>query len=152
MDSIAETTMDYRLNVFLRMRWNDPRLRYEGLFDEDSLVVHPSILKRFWLPDLFFANEKKANFHKVTQDNKLVRVYKNGDIYVSIRITLTLACYMDLLIFPMDLQQCNIELESFGYDKRDLIFVWQDTDAIQLSKTLALPQFSIKGYHIDTGR
>jgi len=27
-------------------------------------------LKRFWLPDLFFANEKKANFHKVTQDNK----------------------------------------------------------------------------------
>lgn len=70
MDSIAETTMDYRLNVFLRMRWNDPRLRYDGLFDDDSLVVHPSILQRFWLPDLFFANEKKANFHKVTQDNK----------------------------------------------------------------------------------
>ena len=25
IDSIKETTMDYRLNVFLRMRWNDPR-------------------------------------------------------------------------------------------------------------------------------
>ena len=25
MDSIKETTMDYRVNVFLRMRWNDPR-------------------------------------------------------------------------------------------------------------------------------
>ncbi len=71
---------------------------------------------------------------------------------------------MDLLIFPMDLQQCNIErkprqlsfflflVESFGYDKRDLIFVWQETNAIQLSKTLALPQFSIKGYHIVKGR
>ena len=48
------------------------------------------MLKKLWLPDLFFANEKKANFHKVTQDNKLVRIYKNGDIYISVRITLTL--------------------------------------------------------------
>ena len=64
---------------------------------------------KLWLPDLFFANEKQANFHKVTQDNKLVRIYKDGDIYVSIRITLTLACYMNLEIFPMDLQKCTME-------------------------------------------
>ena len=31
MDSIKETTMDYRLNVFLRMRWNDPRLVYNEI-------------------------------------------------------------------------------------------------------------------------
>jgi hypothetical protein len=31
---------------------------------------------------------------------------------------------------------------------RDLIFEWQPTDPIQLSPTLELPQFSIKGYHI----
>ena len=67
MDSIKETTMDYRLNVFLRMRWNDPRLNYKGLFDDESVTVHPSMLTKLWLPDLFFANEKQANFHKVTQ-------------------------------------------------------------------------------------
>ena len=43
------------------------------------------MLGRLWLPDLFFANEKIANFHKVTQENKLVRIYKNGDIYISVR-------------------------------------------------------------------
>ena len=66
------------------------RLNYQGLFDDESVTVHPSMLTKLWLPDLFFANEKKANFHKVTQDNKLVRIYKNGDIYISVRITLTL--------------------------------------------------------------
>ena len=60
------------------MRWNDPRLNYRGLFDEDTVTVHPSLLEKIWMPDLFFANEKKANFHKVTQDNKLVRIYQSG--------------------------------------------------------------------------
>lgn len=63
---------------------------FSGLFDDDSVTVHPSMLGKLWLPDLFFANEKIANFHKVTQENKLVRIYKNGDIYISVRITLTL--------------------------------------------------------------
>ena len=164
MDSIAETTMDYRLNVFLRMRWNDPRLNYRfvswlcqllldlnnlirGLFDDDSVTVHPSMLNSLWLPDLFFANEKIANFHKVTQENKLVRIYKNGDIYISVRITLTLACYMSLEIFPMDVQKCTMEVESFGYDMTNLIFEWQKTEPIQLKGTLQLPQFTIKGEH-----
>ena len=73
-----KTCQDYRVNIFLRMRWNDPRLNYRGLFDEDTVTVHPSLLEKIWMPDLFFANEKKANFHKVTQDNKLVRIYQSG--------------------------------------------------------------------------
>ena len=36
--------MDYRVNVFLRMRWNDPRLNYRGKFDDESVTVHPSML------------------------------------------------------------------------------------------------------------
>ena len=75
-----QTDLDYRVNIFLRMRWNDPRLNYRGLFDEDTVTVHPSLLEKIWMPDLFFANEKKANFHKVTQDNKLVRIYQSGAV------------------------------------------------------------------------
>ncbi|KAF3838850.1 hypothetical protein F7725_010618 [Dissostichus mawsoni] len=89
--SIAETTMDYRVNIFLRQQWNDPRLAYSE-YPDDSLDLDPSMLDSIWKPDLFFANEKGANFHEVTTDNKLLRISKNGNVLYSIRITLILAC------------------------------------------------------------
>ena len=55
---------------------------------------------------------------------------------------------MNLEIFPMDVQKCTMEVESFGYDMRNLIFEWQKTEPIQLKGTLQLPQFTIKGYRI----
>lgn len=81
--SITETTMDYRLNVFLRQKWNDPRLAYSE-YPDDSLDLDPSMLDSIWKPDLFFANEKGANFHEVTTDNKLLRIFQDGSVLYSI--------------------------------------------------------------------
>jgi len=43
------------------------------------------MLDSIWKPDLFFANEKGANFHEVTTDNKLLRIFQNGNVLYSIR-------------------------------------------------------------------
>ncbi|XP_020668700.1 glycine receptor subunit alpha-1 isoform X2 [Pogona vitticeps] len=141
--SIAETTMDYRVNIFLRQQWNDPRLAYNE-YPDDALDLDPSMLDSIWKPDLFFANEKGAHFHEITTDNKLLRISKNGDVLYSIRITLTLACPMDLKNFPMDVQTCIMQLESFGYTMNDLIFKWQKSGAVQVADDLTLPQFILK--------
>ncbi|XP_037636793.1 glycine receptor subunit alphaZ1 isoform X2 [Sebastes umbrosus] len=141
--SIAETTMDYRVNIFLRQQWNDPRLAYSE-YPDDSLDLDPSMLDSIWKPDLFFANEKGANFHEVTTDNKLLRISKNGNVLYSIRITLILACPMDLKNFPMDVQTCIMQLESFGYTMNDLIFEWDQKGAVQVADGLTLPQFLLK--------
>ncbi|XP_030252847.1 glycine receptor subunit alphaZ1 isoform X1 [Sparus aurata] len=141
--SIAETTMDYRVNIFLRQQWNDPRLAYSE-YPDDSLDLDPSMLDSIWKPDLFFANEKGANFHEVTTDNKLLRISKNGNVLYSIRITLILACPMDLKNFPMDVQTCIMQLESFGYTMNDLIFEWDKKGAVQVADGLTLPQFILK--------
>ncbi|XP_077588944.1 glycine receptor subunit alphaZ1 isoform X3 [Stigmatopora nigra] len=141
--SIAETTMDYRVNIFLRQQWNDPRLAYKE-YPDDSLDLDPSMLDSIWKPDLFFANEKGANFHEVTTDNKLLRISKNGNVLYSIRITLILACPMDLKNFPMDVQTCIMQLESFGYTMNDLIFEWDEKGAVQVADGLTLPQFILK--------
>uniref|UniRef100_A0A671LL49 Glycine receptor, alpha 1 n=1 Tax=Sinocyclocheilus anshuiensis TaxID=1608454 RepID=A0A671LL49_9TELE len=141
--SIAETTMDYRVNIFLRQQWNDPRLAYSE-YPDDSLDLDPSMLDSIWKPDLFFANEKGANFHEVTTDNKLLRISKNGNVLYSIRITLILACPMDLKNFPMDVQTCIMQLESFGYTMNDLIFEWDEKGAVQVADGLTLPQFIMK--------
>ncbi|KAK2852260.1 hypothetical protein Q7C36_007461 [Tachysurus vachellii] len=142
--SIAETTMDYRVNIFLRQQWNDPRLAYSE-YPDDSLDLDPSMLDSIWKPDLFFANEKGAHFHEVTTDNKLLRIFKNGNVLYSIRLTLTLSCPMDLKNFPMDVQTCIMQLESFGYTMNDLIFEWQEKGPVQVAEGLTLPQFILKG-------
>ncbi|CAL8356065.1 unnamed protein product [Merluccius merluccius] len=141
--SITETTMDYRLNLFLRQKWNDPRLAYHE-YPDDSLDLDPSMLDSIWKPDLFFANEKGANFHEVTTDNKLLRIFQDGSVLFSIRLTLILSCPMDLKNFPMDIQTCTMQLESFGYTMNDLIFEWLWESPVQVAEDLTLPQFVLK--------
>uniref|UniRef100_A0A3Q3FX20 Glycine receptor, beta a n=1 Tax=Labrus bergylta TaxID=56723 RepID=A0A3Q3FX20_9LABR len=140
--SIQETTMDYRVNIFLRQRWNDPRLRLPTDYKSDSLTIDPNMFQCLWKPDLFFANEKSANFHDVTQDNILLFIFRNGDVLISMRLSVTLSCPLDLTLFPMDTQRCKMQLESFGYTTSDLVFMWQ-SDPVQMEE-IALPQFDIK--------
>uniref|UniRef100_A0A3Q3W106 Uncharacterized protein n=1 Tax=Mola mola TaxID=94237 RepID=A0A3Q3W106_MOLML len=148
--SIQETTMDYRVNIFLRQRWNDPRLKLPQDFKSDSLTVDPKMFKCLWKPDLFFANEKSANFHDVTQENILLFIFRNGDVLISMRLSITLSCPLDLTLFPMDTQRCKMQLESFGYTTDDLQFMWQTGDPVQM-EAIALPQFDIRQEDIDYG-
>ncbi|XP_032381717.1 glycine receptor subunit beta [Etheostoma spectabile] len=147
--SIQETTMDYRVNIFLRQRWNDPRLRLPTDFKNDALTIDPNMFQCLWKPDLFFANEKNANFHDVTQDNILLFIFRNGDVLISMRLSVTLSCPLDLKLFPMDTQLCKMQMESFGYTTSDLVFMWQ-SDPVQMDE-IALPQFDIKQEDIRYG-
>ncbi|XP_076802242.1 glycine receptor subunit alphaZ1-like isoform X2 [Clavelina lepadiformis] len=147
---LVATSMDYRVNIFLRCRWNDPRLAYKDDYPDDTVSLHPSMMEEIWRPDLFFTNEKKADFHKVTTENKLLRVYRNGDVYTSIRLSLTLACAMHLQNFPMDTQLCKMQLESYAYDMNDLVFEWQKEKAVLMADKLLLPQFKILGWKLNS--
>uniref|UniRef100_A0A8C5K9X6 Glycine receptor, alpha 3 subunit n=1 Tax=Jaculus jaculus TaxID=51337 RepID=A0A8C5K9X6_JACJA len=134
--SIAETTMDYRVNIFLRQKWNDPRLAYSE-YPDDSLDLDPSMLDSIWKPDLFFANEKGANFHEVTTDNKLLRIFKNGNVLYSISGCFFLLSFF--LVVNIFLMFCLV-----GYTMNDLIFEWQDEAPVQVAEGLTLPQFLLK--------
>ncbi|CAB1337446.1 unnamed protein product [Coregonus sp. 'balchen'] len=67
---------------------------------------------------------------------------------------------MDLKNFPMDIQTCTMQLESFGYTMNDLIFEWLAENPVQVADDLTLPQFVLKdeqdlGYctkHYNTGK
>ncbi len=55
--------------------------------------------------------------------------------------------FMDLRRYPLDKQNCTVEVESYGYTQADVIMRWRngrasvlDLDKVQLS------QFTITGY------
>ena len=68
-----------------------------------------------WMPDTFFRNEKIGRFHNILQPNLYVRVFPNGDVLYSIRVSLTCACSMHLALFPLDKQTCNLDVASCKY-------------------------------------
>lgn len=50
--------------------------------------------------------------HDVTERNKLVRLSGDGSVTYGMRFTTTLACMMDLHYYPLDSQNCTVEIES----------------------------------------
>lgn len=54
----------------------------------------------------------RSFLHDVTERNKLVRLAGDGSITYGMRFTATLACMMDLHYYPLDSQNCTVEIES----------------------------------------
>ncbi|MEQ2228430.1 Gamma-aminobutyric acid receptor subunit beta-3 [Ilyodon furcidens] len=64
-------------------------------------------------------------------------------------ITTTAACMMDLRRYPLDEQNCTLEIESYGYTTDDIEFYWRGGDgAVSGVDRIELPQFSIVDYKL----
>ncbi|XP_069386208.1 glycine receptor subunit alpha-3 isoform X5 [Paralichthys olivaceus] len=116
--SIAETTMDYRVNIFLRQQWNDPRLAYAE-YPDDSLDLDPSIL---------------------TLTLSCPMDLKNFPMDVQ-------TCIMQLESSDLTTDESAAALsssEEVGYTMNDLIFEWQENGSVQVAEGLTLPQFILK--------
>jgi len=121
--------------------------------------------EKIWKPDLFFSNEKEGAFHNIIMPNVLVRIWPNGDVLYSVRISLVLFCPMNLQYFPLDLQMCTIKMASCkfsivflnhfylfnfyytdGYTTDDVVFLWKEGDPVQIVKNLYLSRFTLLNY------
>jgi len=142
--SINEVDMDYTMDIFLRQSWNDVRMTFEGR--TKPVTVPAKSVDRMWLPDIFFPNEKSASLHHITVPNTLMKIWPNGTIMHSVRITLTLSCPMILTHFPLDSQQCYFKVESYGHETSDLTLHWAEEGAVELDEEMRLPQFDLVRY------
>ncbi|XP_033743547.1 glycine receptor subunit alpha-2-like [Pecten maximus] len=151
-DSINEANMDFTVSIFIHLMWQDLRfLTWLRLTDNNSYIEADSKrLANLWVPDLYFPNEKKAFFHNVFMPNKMLRIFGDGKVSYTARLSLTLSCPMDLHHYPFDEQQCPIIMESFSYDENNIIMKWigENTtdgteDAVQINREITLPQFEV---------
>ncbi|XP_035239424.1 gamma-aminobutyric acid receptor subunit delta [Anguilla anguilla] len=149
IDHISEANMDYTMTVFLRQSWRDDRLLYNHT--NKTLGLDSRFVDKLWLPDTFIVNAKSAWFHDVTVENKLIRLQPDGVILYSSRITSTVACDMDLTKYPMDEQECMLDLESYGYSSEDIVYHWSESQVhIHGLDKLELSQFTIIDYSFVT--
>ncbi|XP_012279714.1 gamma-aminobutyric acid receptor subunit beta-like [Orussus abietinus] len=142
-DAISEVNMDYTITMYLNQYWKDERLAFSH--DEEVLTLSGDFAEKIWVPDTFFANDKNSFLHDVTERNKLVRLAGDGSVTYGMRFTTTLACMMDLHYYPLDSQNCTVEIESYGYTVLDVVMYWKETPVRGVEEA-ELPQFTIIGY------
>lgn len=145
IDSINVIDMDYQIDFFFRQSWQDPRLEHSY---PQTLTVSNSMLEKIWVPDTYFENSKNSHFHAVTVPNKMLKIKPDGTIMYNARISVRASCPMDLRMFPMDIQECNLNIESYGYSTRDIKFEWEKSDSkISIgTKVRTLPQYNLTGF------
>ncbi|RNA13243.1 gamma-aminobutyric acid receptor subunit beta isoform X16, partial [Brachionus plicatilis] len=148
INSVSEVNMDYTMDMFFRQMWTDRRLSFDGV---SELVIGSDMLHKIWVPDTYIANDRKTYFHKATVKNKFIRINPDGQVLYSMRMTVTAACPMDFRYFPMDHQECDLEIESYGFRMEDIKYKWAaglNSSAVDVAPNIELPQLKYKEYKL----
>ncbi|XP_069810201.1 gamma-aminobutyric acid receptor subunit beta-2 isoform X1 [Dendropsophus ebraccatus] len=147
IDMVSEVNMDYTLTMYFQQAWRDKRLSYSVI--PLNLTLDNRVADQLWVPDTYFLNDKKSFVHGVTVKNRMIRLHPDGTVLYGLRITTTAACMMDLRRYPLDEQNCTLEIESYGYTTDDIEFYWRGGNhAVTGVERIELPQFSIVDYKL----
>ncbi|KAF6727933.1 Gamma-aminobutyric acid receptor subunit beta-3 [Oryzias melastigma] len=151
IDMVSEVNMDYTLTMYFQQYWRDKRLAYLGI--PLNLTLDNRVADQLWVPDTYFLNDKKSFVHGVTVKNRMIPAPPgwHGSLWAQDvpKITTTAACMMDLRRYPLDEQNCTLEIESYGYTTDDIEFYWKGGDTAVTGVTrIELPQFSIVDYKL----
>ncbi|XP_007903272.1 gamma-aminobutyric acid receptor subunit rho-1 [Callorhinchus milii] len=150
LDSISEVDMDYTITLYLRHYWKDERLAFPSS-NNLSMTFDGRLVKKIWVPDMFFVHSKRSFIHDTTTDNIMLRVYPDGNVLYSLRITVTSMCNMDFSRYPLDTQSCSLEIESYAYTDDDLMLYWKNgNESLKTDEKISLSQFLIQEFHTTT--
>nr|XP_046165065.1 gamma-aminobutyric acid receptor subunit rho-1-like isoform X2 [Oncorhynchus gorbuscha] len=150
LDTISEVDMDFTMTLYLRHYWKDERLSFTST-NNQSMTFDSRLAKKIWVPDMFFVHSKRSFIHDTTTDNVMLRVYPDGNVLYSLRITVTAMCNMDLSRFPLDTQTCSLEIESYAYTDDDLMLYWKKgNESLNTDERISLSQFLIQKFHTTT--
>ncbi|XP_029281226.1 gamma-aminobutyric acid receptor subunit rho-1-like isoform X2 [Cottoperca gobio] len=150
LDAISEVDMDFTMTLYLRHYWKDKRLSFRSN-NNLSMTFDGRLVKKIWVPDMFFVHSKRSFTHDTTTDNIMLRVYPDGKVLYSLRVTVTSMCSMDLSRFPLDTQTCSLEIESYAYTDDDLMLYWKKGNrSLNTDERISLSQFLIQEFHTTT--
>ncbi|KAK2814787.1 hypothetical protein Q7C36_023053 [Tachysurus vachellii] len=140
LDSISEVNMVNTTSVWLFPSGNNLSRTFDA-----------RLVKKIWVPDVFFVHSKRSFIHDTTMENIMLRVYPDGNVLYSVRITVTAQCSMDFSSFPLDTQNCSLELESYAYNENDLMLYWKNGNDSLRTDEIVLSQFFIEEFNPSSG-
>jgi len=123
MVPVENIHMHYSMDLYLREFWYDYRLELP-LEDGEQFPLNGMFIDSIWTPDIYFPLGKKGQLHEITRPNSLIRIFKNGLVRSSQRVSITSFCPMNLANFPFDIQLCKFYLEPYSYNNQQCKLKW----------------------------
>uniref|UniRef100_A0A671S338 Gamma-aminobutyric acid receptor subunit gamma-3 n=1 Tax=Sinocyclocheilus anshuiensis TaxID=1608454 RepID=A0A671S338_9TELE len=141
---VSSINMEYQIDIIFAQTWTDSRLRYNSTMK--ILTLNSNMVGLIWLPDTIFRNSKSADSHWITTPNQLLRIWNDGKILYTLRLTINAECQLQLHNFPMDEHSCPLIFSSYGYPRDEMIYKWRK-NSVQAAdqKSWRLYQFDFMG-------
>lgn len=142
----------YRFRGVITISWCDPRLAFDprvvGL--DEQVFFGPAAeaeIERIWTTRGFPVNQ--VDEIRVTE--RVVRMRHDGTVSADLNITLRLGADYDLRRFPFDKQRLTLQVESFLWNARQVVFVADDTTT-GFADDFQIPEWTIAGVqaHVET--
>ena len=117
-------TQTYKVELFTRTIWWDPRLSYDGscIAAEDTGFDGKEI-DEIWTPQLF----TKSAASPPTVDESAFWVFPSGQVWWLQKVYAEFKCPMDFTHMPFDTQRCTFEMESFRFSAKQLDLTFPDS-------------------------
>ncbi|XP_059922743.1 gamma-aminobutyric acid receptor subunit gamma-3 isoform X1 [Gadus macrocephalus] len=141
---VSSIDMEYQIDIIFAQTWTDSRLSYNSTMK--ILTLNSNMVGLIWLPDTIFRNSKNAEAHWITMPNQLLRIWNDGKILYTLRLTINAECQLQLHNFPMDHHSCPLIFSSYGYPRDEMIYKWR-RNSVEASdqKSWRLYQFDFRG-------
>eukprot|EP00064_Thunnus_orientalis_P007444 superscaffoldBa00000828_g7464 len=135
---------EYTIDIFFAQTWYDRRLKFNSTMK--VLRLNSNMVGKIWIPDTFFRNSKKADAHWITTPNRMLRIWNDGRILYTLRLTIDAECQLKLNNFPMDEHSCPLEFSSYGYPREEIVYKWKRSSVeVGDIRSWRLYQFSFVG-------
>ncbi|KAI6186872.1 Cation transporter family protein [Aphelenchoides besseyi] len=88
------------------------------------------IVERIWTANIVFVNSKQTTVHQSPTPNVFITVFSNGTIWLNYRLQVVGACEMDLALYPVDIQICELIIESYAFNNEKVSLAWRSFDPV----------------------
>uniref|UniRef100_A0AC35TSJ1 Acyl-coenzyme A oxidase n=1 Tax=Rhabditophanes sp. KR3021 TaxID=114890 RepID=A0AC35TSJ1_9BILA len=144
-NDVSEKSASFTADVLLSEVWQDKRLdfsRYSHCIE--NLTLNYQVANKIWQPFTCIVNSKKSFVHSSPSQNIFLMIYPNGTIWLNTRIQISGPCYISLVLFPLDQQECEIIIESYAYNTDKVRLNWRPWSPVfSYATKTKLPDFEI---------
>jgi hypothetical protein len=114
IDDINGAQQSFAANVYIHLRWHDPRLAHTGTYSRSFP------LEAVWNPQVIVANQQGILRTSLPRD---VKVTPEGMAHYHQRYTGALSQPLQLSKFPLDEHQFTIQFSAVGYSTEEIEFI-----------------------------
>uniref|UniRef100_A0A8C4WAK2 Gamma-aminobutyric acid type A receptor subunit gamma1 n=1 Tax=Gopherus evgoodei TaxID=1825980 RepID=A0A8C4WAK2_9SAUR len=135
--------MEYTIDIIFAQTWYDSRLKFNSSMK--VLMLNSNMVGKIGFQTLSSGTQENLMLIG-SRLQSLLRIWSDGRVLYTLRLTINAECYLQLHNFPMDEHSCPLEFSSYAYPRNEIEYKWKKTSVeVADPKYWRLYQFAFVG-------